>query len=54
MLPHDTLLTKERILSRAADEGWRLALDHEPGNALVTVDQDSKKNWFKLILEEAD
>ena len=54
MLPHDTLLTKERILSQAADEGWRLALDHEPGNALVTVDQDSKKNWFKLIPEQSD
>jgi len=54
MLPYETLLTKERVLRQAADEGWRLALDHEPGDAVMTVDHDARKSWFKLISEQAD
>lgn len=49
MLPHDTLLTKETLLARAADEGWRLVLDHEPGEPMVAVDRDDSKAWFQLV-----
>lgn len=37
VLPYENLQTKRRLLGRCADEGWRLAIDHEPGHALVTV-----------------
>lgn len=37
MMPYQNMLTKKSLLQRAADEGWRIALDHEPGHALVTV-----------------
>ena len=48
MLPYDTLLTKETVLARAADERWRLILDHEPGEPVVVVDRDESKAWFRL------
>ncbi|MAT81330.1 MAG: hypothetical protein CMJ29_06745 [Phycisphaerae bacterium] len=48
MLPHDTLKTKETLLTQAADEGWRLILDHEPGEPMVSVEQDEAKAWFAL------
>tara|TARA_Y100000589_G_scaffold258483_5_gene247843 strand:- start:2778 stop:3542 length:765 start_codon:yes stop_codon:yes gene_type:complete len=48
MLPHDTLLTKERILNRAVEEGWRLVLDHEPGDPVVEVERDTQTGWFRL------
>jgi len=37
MMPYQSMLTKKTLLQRAAAEGWRLALDHEPGPAIVTV-----------------
>ncbi|MDG2422802.1 MAG: MBL fold metallo-hydrolase [Phycisphaerales bacterium] len=48
MLPYDTLKTKESLLTRAADEGWRLVLDHEPGEPMVGVERDESKAWFEL------
>ena len=48
MLPHDTLLTKQSLLNRAADEGWRLILDHEPGEPMVSVEHDESKAWFRF------
>lgn len=54
MLPHDTLLTKERMFRQAVDEHWRLVLDHEPGDAVTAIEHDPKKNWFKLIPEQDD
>ncbi len=53
MLPHETLLTKQRMLSQAVENGWRLILDHEPGDAVVTVESDQRKNWFSLVPEQA-
>lgn len=37
MIPYQAMLTKKSLLQRAAKEGWRIALDHEPGPAIVTV-----------------
>ena len=48
MLPHDTLLTKKSLLNRAAEEGWRLILDHEPGEPMVSVERDEAKAWFNF------
>lgn len=40
MEPYTNMLTKQRLLERAADEGWRIVIDHEPGDAIVTVEPD--------------
>lgn len=37
VLPYDNIFTKRRLLARCADEGWRLAIDHEPGHPLMRV-----------------
>jgi len=43
MLPHQNMLTKRELLTRAATEHWRIALDHEPGDPVVTVSPDDQK-----------
>lgn len=49
MLPYQNMLSKQQLLERAADEGWRIALDHEPGQAVVTVNRDpDRKGRFIL------
>lgn len=35
MLPYETMLTKRALLQAAVREGWRLVLDHEPGECAV-------------------
>jgi glyoxylase-like metal-dependent hydrolase (beta-lactamase superfamily II) len=35
--PLDTLAEKERILARAADEGWTVMLEHDPETALARI-----------------
>jgi len=40
MEPYTNMLTKQRLLKRAAAEGLRLVLDHEPGHAVVRVEPD--------------
>ena len=40
MLPHQNMLSKQKLLSQAAAEGWRVVLDHEPGRPVVTVASD--------------
>ena len=42
MLPHENMLSKRALLDRAVDEGWRLVLDHEPGDAVVAVSRIEK------------
>jgi len=37
MEPYTNMLTKQRLLHRAADEGIRLVLDHETGHAVVVI-----------------
>ena len=47
MLPYTSMESKASFLARAADEGWQLVLDHEPGNPCVGVDR-SEKGHFSL------
>jgi glyoxylase-like metal-dependent hydrolase (beta-lactamase superfamily II) len=35
--PLDTLAEKERLLARAADEGWAVAFEHDPQTALARI-----------------
>lgn len=35
MLPYQNMLSKTALLERAEAEGWRLVLDHEPGQPVV-------------------
>jgi glyoxylase-like metal-dependent hydrolase (beta-lactamase superfamily II) len=49
MLPFENMLTKKHLLARSAREGWRLALDHEPGNPVQRVLPDPRQhNRFRL------
>lgn len=49
MLPFENMLTKRALLARAADEGWRLVLDHDPNDPSVTVRRDaSDPNRWRL------
>lgn len=38
MLPYENMLRKQALLREAHEKGWLLALDHEPGPALVEVE----------------
>jgi glyoxylase-like metal-dependent hydrolase (beta-lactamase superfamily II) len=40
MLPYVNMKSKAQLLDRAHREGWRLVLDHEPGNPVVRVAAD--------------
>jgi glyoxylase-like metal-dependent hydrolase (beta-lactamase superfamily II) len=42
LYPLDTLATKKRLLSRAAREGWRLILEHEPGVPVGRIREDER------------
>jgi hypothetical protein len=46
MLPYENMLSKRRLLDRAASESWTLVLDHEPGDATFRVHVEG--NWFVL------
>ncbi len=43
MEPYTNLQSKQKLLQEAASEGWRIAIDHEPGDAIVTVKADSSR-----------
>jgi glyoxylase-like metal-dependent hydrolase (beta-lactamase superfamily II) len=43
MEPYRNTQTKKALLERAAAEGWRLALDHEPGAPIVRVEPDGDR-----------
>ena len=43
MLPYQNMLTKAALLERAARENIRIVIDHEPGDAVVTVAADAEK-----------
>jgi glyoxylase-like metal-dependent hydrolase (beta-lactamase superfamily II) len=45
MEPYTNMLSKRDLLERAAGEGWRLALDHEPDsqNTVVRVARDAER-----------
>jgi glyoxylase-like metal-dependent hydrolase (beta-lactamase superfamily II) len=43
MLAYEAMCTKMEILGRAAREGWRIALDHDPEHAFArTVERDGR------------
>ena len=43
MMAYEAMLSKRRVLGRAADEGWLVALDHDPLHALArAVARDGK------------
>jgi hypothetical protein len=35
MMAYEAMLAKRRVLGRAADEGWIVALDHDPLHAFA-------------------
>jgi glyoxylase-like metal-dependent hydrolase (beta-lactamase superfamily II) len=45
--PYTSMVTKHWYLSHAADFGWVLVLDHEPGNPCFSVRRNGK-GWFEL------
>ncbi|MEM0983408.1 MAG: MBL fold metallo-hydrolase [Planctomycetota bacterium] len=45
--PYTAMITKGWFLAEAADRGWVLLLDHEPGNPLQRVKR-TEKGWFEL------
>ncbi|MBL1218304.1 MAG: MBL fold metallo-hydrolase [Planctomycetes bacterium] len=50
MEPYTNMCTKRDLLARAAAEGWRLVLDHEPGSAVVRVEcVDGVQGGYRLI-----
>lgn len=54
MLPHTNMQTKKQLLERAGAERWRIALDHEPGAAVVTVlPSEDKAGQYTLHAVEA-
>ena len=42
MLPYQNTLTKSEVLGRARDQKWRIVIDHEPEQALVSVTEDHR------------
>jgi len=53
MLPHENMATKRRLLERAASEGWRIVIDHEPDEPIVRVAADADRPG-RFRLEPAD
>lgn len=52
MLPHQNMISKQQLLEKASDEGWRIALDHEPKEAVVVVNHDQNRKG-RFILNSA-
>jgi hypothetical protein len=44
MLPYHNMISKHRLLQTATEDHWRLALDHEPGHAVVRVQRDQERD----------
>ncbi len=53
MLPYENMRSKLRLLSRAAEERWRLVLDHEPGNPVVCVQREGDAERTRWSLAAA-
>lgn len=51
-IPYENMLRKRAFLGEAAREGWLIALDHEPGNALVRAEcVPDKPGAFRLVAD---
>lgn len=48
ILPYTNLQSKAELLARAAREGWRLVIDHEPGWPVVRVQAGEKPGQWRL------
>lgn len=48
--PYTSMVSRRWFLSEAADNGWLLVLDHEPGNPVQTV-RRNEKGWFDLVAD---
>lgn len=48
ILPYTNLQSKAALLARAAAEGWRLVIDHEPGRPVVRVLGTEKPGQWRL------
>jgi glyoxylase-like metal-dependent hydrolase (beta-lactamase superfamily II) len=48
--PYTSMLTRRWLLTEAAERGWLLVLDHEPGTPSQRV-RRNEKGWFDLIPE---
>lgn len=46
--PYTSMLCRTWLLNEAADRGWVLMLDHEPGHAFYSVKRNDK-GWFDLV-----
>lgn len=44
VMPYVNMETKTALFTQACDEGWRLILDHEPGEAVVRVERDGDRS----------
>jgi glyoxylase-like metal-dependent hydrolase (beta-lactamase superfamily II) len=49
--PYTSCVTKHWLLREAAERGWLLVLDHEPGNPCQRVVKNDK-GWFDLVADE--
>jgi glyoxylase-like metal-dependent hydrolase (beta-lactamase superfamily II) len=49
MEAYQNMQTKKSLLERATRERWRLILDHEPGNPLVRVTENSQRPGHFLL-----
>ncbi len=45
--PYTSMISRQWLLTHAADRGWLLVLDHEPGNPVRRVVRNDK-GWFDL------
>jgi len=46
--PYTAMITKHWFLTEAAERGWTLILDHEPGEPCFTVEPDGR-GWWSLV-----
>jgi hypothetical protein len=53
MEPYTNMSTKGTLLRRASEEGWRIVIDHEPGDAVVRVIEAPDKPG-RLLLEPVE
>ncbi|TVQ32836.1 MAG: MBL fold metallo-hydrolase [Phycisphaeraceae bacterium] len=48
-LPYENMIQKSAFLQEACDAGWLVALDHEPGAAVVRVERGDKPGAYRLV-----
>ena len=54
MLPHRNMGTKTSLLQRAAEESWRIVIDHEPGWPVVRAVEDGERPGRYVLEEERE